>query len=251
MIPKIIHYCWFGGNPLPPFACKCIESWKKFLPDYEIKEWNEENFDVNSVPYVREAYNEKKYAFVSDYVRFFVLYKFGGLYFDTDVEIINNVNDVITKGPFMGCENYPPKDCYPQVNPGLGLGAEPEMLLYKNILDMYRKMHFLDANGQQIPGTVVTFTTELLVEKGLKKEGAVQNVGGVWIYPKDYFCPMDYITGNIDITKNSRTIHHYSATWLPWYGKFEKWICHKLGLRYRDFLHRNVPKIKNIFGGKK
>ena len=101
MIPKVIHYCWFGRNPLPPLAIKCIESWKKFLPDYEIKGWNEDNFDVNIIPYTQEAYQAKKYAFVSDYARFWILYKYGGIYFDTDVEVIRPLDDIIARGPFM------------------------------------------------------------------------------------------------------------------------------------------------------
>ena len=102
MIPKIIHYCWFGHNPLPESAKKCIESWKKYLPGYEIKEWNESNFNVNAIPYTEEAYRLKKYAFVSDYARFWILYHYGGLYFDTDVEVIKRMDDIIERGAFMG-----------------------------------------------------------------------------------------------------------------------------------------------------
>ena len=106
MIPKIIHYCWFGGNPLPKSAIKCIESWKKYLPDYEIKEWNESNFDFSKCAYAREAAEKKKWAFVSDYARFKILYQYGGLYFDTDVEVIKPLDDIIAAGPFMGAENF-------------------------------------------------------------------------------------------------------------------------------------------------
>ena len=104
MIPKIIHYCWFGGKPLPKSAIKCIKSWRKFFPDYEIKEWNESNFDVNMMTYTREAYAAQKYAFVSDVARFWILYREGGVYFDTDVEVIAPMNDIIESGPFMGVE---------------------------------------------------------------------------------------------------------------------------------------------------
>lgn len=104
MIPKVIHYCWFGGNPLPDSAKKCISSWRKYLPDYEIKEWNERNFDVKSIPYTREAYRLKKFAFVSDYARMWILYHYGGIYFDTDVEVIKPFNDIIQRGNFMGFE---------------------------------------------------------------------------------------------------------------------------------------------------
>ena len=126
MIPKIIHYCWFGRNPLPELAQKCIASWRKYLPDYEIKEWNEDNFDVNMIPYTAEAYKAKKYAFVSDYARFWILYKYGGLYFDTDVEVIKPMDDIIARGPFMGCENEAGKGATKLgVNPGPRPGNEP------------------------------------------------------------------------------------------------------------------------------
>lgn len=129
MIPKIIHYCWFGRNPLPELAQKCIASWKKYLPDYEIKEWNEDNFDVNIIPYTAEAYAQKKYAFVSDYARFWILHKYGGIYFDTDVEVIRPIDDIIARGNFMGFETDPNPAkgdaSEGSVAPGLGLGVAP------------------------------------------------------------------------------------------------------------------------------
>ncbi len=134
MIPKIIHYCWFGGNPLPPLAEKCIASWQKFLPDYEIKRWDESNFDVNIIPYTQQAYESKKYAFVSDYARFWILYKFGGLYFDTDVEIIRPMDDIIAAGPFMGCENPAQDGATPNslgIAPGPGPWGKPRPGRYK------------------------------------------------------------------------------------------------------------------------
>ena len=145
MIPKVIHYCWFGRNPLPSLAIKCIESWRKYLPDYEIKEWNEDNFDVNIIPYTQEAYQVGKYAFVSDYARFWILYKYGGLYFDTDVEVIKPMDDIIARGPFMGCEKDVSDTSVASVapglglgvNPGLGLGVNPGLGLYKEIFEMY------------------------------------------------------------------------------------------------------------------
>ena len=125
MIPKIIHYCWFGRGEKPALAKKCIASWRKFFPDYEIKEWNEGNFDVNIIPYTAEAYACKKYAFVSDYARFWVLYKYGGLYFDTDVEVIRPMDDIVARGPFMGIETPATFGNLPNVAPGLGLGGKP------------------------------------------------------------------------------------------------------------------------------
>lgn len=223
MIPKVIHYCWFGRNPLPPLAVKCIKSWKKYLPDYEIKEWNEDNFDVNSIPYTREAYEARKYAFVSDYARFYILYHHGGLYFDTDVEVIKPMDDIIVRGAFMGCEKEANKSgaTVPEIapglelgcNPGLGLGCNPGLGLYAEILELYAGFHFLRANGRLNLKTVVEYTTELLVAKGLKNSDEVQQVSDVWIYPKEYFCPICFETKKCVITENTRTIHHYAASW--------------------------------------
>uniref|UniRef100_UPI004027572F glycosyltransferase n=1 Tax=Segatella hominis TaxID=2518605 RepID=UPI004027572F len=139
MIPKIIHYCWFGLGPLPELAQKCIASWKKYLPDYEIKEWNEDNFDVNIIPYTAEAYQAKKYAFVSDYARFWILYKYGGIYFDTDVEVIRPIDDIVERGNFMGFETGPKLQLKEDaseasVNPGLGMGVAPGLGLIKKML---------------------------------------------------------------------------------------------------------------------
>lgn len=223
MIPKTIHYCWFGRNPLPPLAIRCIESWKRYLPDYEIKEWNEDNFDVNIIPYTKEAYEAKKYAFVSDYARFWILYKYGGLYFDTDVEVIKPLGDIIAKGPFMGCE----KDVWNDeamasavapgfslgVNPGLGLGVNPGFGLYKEILDLYVTLHFIMPDGSLNLKTVVQYTTEILCRHGLKNIKEIQCCAGIWIYPKEYFCPIDYETKKFIITSNTRCIHHFAESW--------------------------------------
>ena len=209
MIPKTIHYCWFGHNSLPESAQKCISSWRKFFPDYEIKEWNEDNFDVNSIPYTREAYEAKKYAFVSDYARFWILFHYGGLYFDTDVEIIKPMDDIIERGPFMGVE-VPDKM---MVAPGLGLGVNPGHELYEVFLDRYATLSFRNTDGSLNQKTIVAYTTEVLVEQGLRKTEGIQQVAGVWIYPADYFNPMDSLTGKLKITENTRSIHWYMNSW--------------------------------------
>lgn len=216
MIPKIIHYCWFGGNPLPDLAVKCITSWKKFFPEYEIKEWNEKNFDLNCCDYVKEAYDAKKWAFVSDYARFWILYKYGGIYFDTDVEVIKNMDDIIEKGAFMGCEitDEEGSDFSVWVNPGLGLGVNPGVDLYKEILESYQTSHFINEFGKCDYKTVVERTTGILKQYCFKNVNEIQKIGGVYIYPKEYFCPMDYSTGKLNITDNSRSIHWYDASWL-------------------------------------
>lgn len=216
MIPKIIHYCWFGRNPLPPLALKCIESWKKFLPDYEIKEWNEDNFDVNMIPYIQEAYKAKKYAFVSDYARFWVLYNHGGLYFDTDVEVIKPMDEIIAKGSFMGCERDGGvvDNENIAVAPGLGLGANPGLELYNELLALYNQLSFIKENGSYNHKTIVAYTTEILQAHGLKNTAEIQKCAGLWIYPKEYFCPINYKTKQLVITPKTYSIHHYTASWL-------------------------------------
>lgn len=232
MIPKVIHYCWFGRNPLPKSAQKCIASWKKFFPDYEIKEWNEDNFDVRMMPYTAEAYDVKKFAFVSDVARFWVLYNEGGLYFDTDVEVIKPMDDIVAKGPFMGVET-PAIEGFqkPTVAPGLGLGAEKGMDFYKEILDYYANQHFLDKmTGKPFADTIVTHTTKLLSEKGLVSTNEIQSTAGLWIYPKEYFNPLEDATGILNVVACTCSIHWYSKTWCDkpmWYFRITR-ILHRI-----------------------
>ena len=228
MIPKTIHYCWFGHGPLPELAQKCIASWRKYLPDYEIKEWNESNFDVNVIPYTSEAYSKGKYAFVSDYARFWVLFRYAGIYFDTDVEVIRPMDDIIERGNFMGFETDPARVCkaHPEkerktenaseasVNPGLGLGVAPGLDLVKRMLDFYEGKHFVYEANMRNQITVVHIATEILLQCGLKHTSGIQKVeDNCYIYPAEYFCPINVTTGRLHITPNTRTIHHYAGTW--------------------------------------
>lgn len=230
MIPKVIHYCWFGGNPLPPLAVKCIESWRKFLPSYEIKEWNESNFDVNCISYTQEAYAAKKYAFVSDYARFYILYHHGGLYFDTDVEVIRAIDGIVARGPFMGCENkVKTGETTLAVAPGLGMAANPGVELYAELLDLYSGLHFKNADGSLNMKTVVSYTTEQLCKHGLKNINEIQEVAGVWVYPKEWFCPIDYDTRKRNDTSNTRLVHHYAASWVPKRTLFLVWLQRQIG----------------------
>ena len=234
-IPKIIHYCWFGGNPLPELAIRCIESWKKYFPDYEIKEWNETNFDVNIIPYTAQAYKAQKYAFVSDYARFWILFKYGGLYFDTDVEIVKNMDEIISKGAFMGCENWAKPGATPTqlgVAPGLGLGVNPGLGLIGEILDHYKTLSFLDKNGKPNLETIVEITTNLLCKYGLKNVNEIQHVREVNIYPKDYFCPIDMITEKLKMTNRTVSIHWYMGSWVE----------HRQWRSIRSFLRKILPE---------
>lgn len=220
-IPKVINYCWFGNGELSPLEKRCIDSWKKYCPDYKIIQWNEENFDIHQIPYMEQAYEKGKWAFVSDLARYLILYKNGGLYFDTDVELTKPINDVIENGPFFGWEDnkYANEPFY--VNPGLGMAAYAGMPFYKTIIEYYKNHNFIDESGRINQKTVCLITTELLENDGMKSNGALQNIDGIVIYPIEYFCPMNKITGSINITNNTVSIHHYS---MSWQNKYERKI---------------------------
>ena len=245
MIPKKIHYCWFGGSPLPDSAKKYIETWKKYCPDYEIIEWNEKNFDIAQNQYCKEAYEAKKWAFVSDYARFWILYKYGGIYFDTDVEVIKPLDDIVAKGPFMGCERDGDKNKSAAIAaaPGLGLGVNPGLALYKEILDLYDTLHFKNSDGSLNLKTVVQYTTETLVKHGLKNTNQIQKCAGIYIYPQEYFCPKNIVTGKLEITKNTYTIHHFDGSWLTPYLKFR----HNLKMFLIKCFGINVVKLLKLF----
>ncbi len=257
MIPRFIHYCWFGHNPLPKSAQKCIDSWRKFLPEYEIKEWNEENFDVNAISYTKEAYEAKKYAFVSDFARFKILYENGGIYFDTDVKVIKSFDEIITRGAFMGREagTYLKNIiCHYQgeglaVAPGLGLGVIPAHPLYKEFLDLYDNLSFKNKDGSLNTKTIVSYTSEILVKHGLGDDNnKPQNIEGIWIYPADVFCPMDHTRGcKLTITHNTVSIHQYDSSWNDHtvlgmiFRKVKHTIIRVLGRTTLDYI-RNIIK---------
>lgn len=236
MIPKTIHYCWFGGKALPRSARRCISSWKKFFPDYSIQEWNESNFDVNIIPYTSEAYAAKKYAFVSDYARFWVLHEYGGVYFDTDVEVIRPMDDIIAKGSFMGMEKKTQeKQKLLYVNPGLGLACPPRHGLWKNIISHYQTLeHFLPEEQ----GTVCTITTAILEKRsGTPLTDSIQEIAGATIYPAEYFCPQAMMGAPTELTEKTRSIHHFDCTWLP---------AHiRLRGRLKGFILRNLQRLTN------
>ncbi|GLG91695.1 glycosyltransferase family 32 protein [Sellimonas catena] len=208
MIPKIIHYCWFGKGKMPELANKCIESWKKKCPDYEIIEWNEENFDINCCPYVKEAYESKKFAFVTDYVRLYAMYTQGGIYMDTDVEVKKNLDIFLENEAFSGFESKT------KIQTGI-MAAQKELPLFKELLDYYKDRHFIDENGQQDTTTNVVTITKILSSKGFIPNGKYQVVAGVTLYPQDYFCPLDDATGIMHDSDNTAAIHWFNKSWVP------------------------------------
>lgn len=227
-IPKVIHYCWFGGAPLGDKEAACIESWQKYLPDYKIKRWDETNFNVTCCDYVEEAYKARKWAFVSDFARFQILFEYGGLYFDTDVELIKPIYDIVERGAFMGMEgDYSAEGdgvseiSTIKVNPGVGLGAPAGSELLAAILDSYNSAHFISPEGDNDETTVVERVTDLLWERGLKNTSGIQKVADFYLYPTEYFCPFDFDSGELNKTDNTRSIHWYGATWLSSSQKLE------------------------------
>ncbi len=209
MIPKKIHYCWFGRNPKPKLAEKCIKSWKKHCPDYEIIEWNEDNFDIQSAPlYVRQAYEAKKWAFVSDWVRLKIVYDNGGIYLDTDVEVIKKLDSLLDHVAYFGFEGGK------FVATGLGFGSERGSDILAELIDSYKEIPFILSNGKYDETTCPTRNTEVFLRHGMKQDGTLQILeNNVVLYPSDYFCPKDPRTGLCEITENTYTIHHFDASW--------------------------------------
>lgn len=210
MIPKKIHYCWFGRGEKPKLAKKCIASWKKYCPDYEIVEWNEDNFDVDMNPYTQMCYEQKKYAFLSDYVRLLVVYEHGGIYFDTDVEVIKNPSFLLEEEAFFGFEIDSEKDKEGIVASGLGFGAVRHSKALKTLLDEYTTL--LDGTKGIIGCPILN--TKGMLKLGMKKEMGIQKLQGVSLYPKEYFNPYESATGKLTKTPNTVSIHWYGGSWL-------------------------------------
>ena len=207
MIPKIIHYCWFGGNPLPDEYKKYMESWRKFCPDYEIIEWNESNYDVTKNKYMHEAYEAKKWAFVSDYARLDIIYNHGGIYLDTDVELIKSLDDLLINEAYMGMESK-----Y-YVATGLGFGAIKGHKVVKELRDYYDDMSFFNPDGSYNLTPCPIYQTQCLMKKGLVQKNEKQLIRGVTIYPSEYFSPISPTGFKQKLTPNTYSIHHYSASW--------------------------------------
>lgn len=207
-IPKIIHYCWFGGGEKPPIFERCIASWRRVLPEYEIMEWNESKFDVSRVEYVRQAYDCHMYAFVSDYVRLIALKQFGGIYLDTDVEVLKPLDSLLCNQVFLGYEESG------GVNPGLIMGSAPQHPFLDELIQYYEKNTFIDKNGCMNTYTTVNNATDVLVKHGLiVNPDKTSNVNGVMVYSKAHFCPDEQARASNSYSEVTFTVHHYAATW--------------------------------------
>lgn len=208
MIPKIIHYCWFGRGEKPELAKKCIASWRRFCPDFEIREWNEDNCGDLAIPFMAEAYAAKKYAFVSDVMRLVVLEQYGGVYFDTDVEVLRDISPLLEDEGFIGFEN----DRF--VNSGQVLAAIPHHPVIGAMIAEYKTLHFLNPDGSINAVGCPHLNSDVMERFGLVRNGQEQLVAGIHVYPEDYFNPMDSTTGKLTKTEHTYSVHWYSMSWM-------------------------------------
>lgn len=243
---KVIHYCWFGGKPLSKMAKKCIKSWKKFFPDYEIKEWNESNFNINICPFVKEAYENKKWAFVSDYARLYALYNEGGVYFDTDMEVIKKCEFLLEDDLFLGYEEN-------QVIAAGVMGASSANNTYiKQLIDWYDRQKEFNTNNvfhYAIPKII----TNIFSQYAKKNVNGIDIInGGIKIYPEEYFYPINYNYSKKNFTKNTYMVHYYNATWAPKEEKIAIYFFRTFGIKFGKFLlnrYYNLCNVKNYMIG--
>lgn len=207
LIPKTIHYCWFGHGYKPKLVHKCIDSWKKHCKDYEIIEWNESSFNVNDSIYTAEAYKSKKYAFVSDYVRLYVMYNYGGIYLDTDVEIVRPLDVFLAQKAFSGFENEH------WISTGI-MASEKGIPIIKEFLEYYTNRHFIKPDGSLDLRTNVKIITEISEAHGFIANNKYQVIHDFTIYPRDYFCPIDDSTGKKHVSENTAAIHWFTKSWM-------------------------------------
>ena len=233
-IPKIIHYCWFGKKEKPEIIKKCIKSWKEKLVDYEIKEWNEENFDINSNLFVKQAYESGKFAFVSDYVRVYALYNYGGIYLDTDVEVYKEfTEDILNKESFWGFEE---KNFIATST----IGAKKGNKFIKKFLESYNNEKFDEKNMT----TNVFIISKIVKGLGINLDGTYQEIEGIaTFYPQEYFSPYDYINCYSKQTENTYTIHHFYKSWLPFSERAKAYIKKVLA---RVIGGHRIAKIREI-----
>lgn len=240
MIPKIIHYCWFGGNPLPDLAVKCIDSWKKFLPEYEIIEWNESNFPIVDFPFAQQALDNRKFAFISDVCRLYAIDKMGGIYMDTDVEALKPLDAFLHHAAFSGFEN---DDFVPT---GI-MAGEKGCQWVKDLLAYYDGRSFVKQDGTLDTTSNTFIITQMMLERGFVMNNKFQEQPGyVAFYPNDYFCPKSYKTGRIELTAHSHCIHHFAKSWIPsrlrwrniWKMRLMNWVGAKNVQFFIDLIKR-------------
>ena len=245
MIPKIIHYCWVGNTPKPKSVLYCIESWKKFCPDYEIKEWNESNYDFSKNHYMKQAYDAKKWGFVPDYARLDIIYQYGGIYLDTDVELVKSFDELLDQDAFMGFENTGDGEYF--VNCGQGFGAVPKHEIIKAARDLYDNLEFINFDGTLNMLASPHYTTQTLCQFGLEQKDKEQKLPNMMIYRSDVLCPKNFRTGKLNVTDKTVSIHHFTASWLD--DQIKKEMEHQQLLeRYFGIkLAKNILLIESVW----
>ncbi len=208
LIPKKIHYMWLGKNPIPDNLQKCIDSWKKYCPDYEIIQWDESNYDLSKNTYMEQAYTAGAYGFVPDYARLDILYNHGGIYMDTDVEVVRNLDHLLYQQAFCGVEKWQ------TINFGGCSGAVKGHEAILRFLERRESLSFLNEDGSQNRTTCGYYDTNVALKNGYKMDGKTQNVMGMNIYAFDYFHPYDYMSGQTVKTKNTYTVHRFNGGWM-------------------------------------
>jgi mannosyltransferase OCH1-like enzyme len=240
MIPKIIHYCWFGGNPIPQEHAAYIEGWRRLLPGYEFKRWDEGNFDISIVSFTAQVAATKKWGFIVDYIRAWTVFNYGGIYIDTDVELLKSLDDLLESNICLsGFENEK------FINPGNIFAGEKGCVIAKELMDFYASYNFIGENGEPNLTPSPKIFTDLLLKYGLKQNGAYQVLkdGIFTAYPAEYFCPMQYLTGKLTITKNTYSIHHYDGSWLTEEQKNDNRIVHTIYRKFGDTILSKFLKI--------
>ena len=241
MIPKKIHYCWFGRNPLPKVVEECMASWRRVMPEAEIIRWDESNYDVTAVPYVAAAYKAKKWAFVSDYVRLDVIYREGGIYLDVDVELLKPLDPLLTDRAFCGREDEL------KVNTGLVLAAEAGHPIVRGMRDAYLGYQYLDEKDNFSSPACPVLQTDYLRPLGLlPMRSGYQDIQGIRVYPQEYFNPVDEF-GVPHLTSNSYCLHHAMASWLPAKWRFFKAIRRAAERVCGPHVLRMLVGVKRIF----
>lgn len=208
LIPKKLHYMWLGGGELPDTLKRCIDSWEKYCPDYEIIRWDENNYDISKHQYMKEAYEAKAYGFVPDYARLDILYNEGGIYLDTDVEIKRNIDDLLYQEAFCGVEKWQ------IINFGGMSGAVKGHPMVKKFLDAREDILFINPDGSQNRNTCGYYDTKVALDNGYRIDGTTQCLNGMNIYAYDYFHPYDYMTGLLNMTENTHSVHWFNGGWL-------------------------------------
>lgn len=251
-IPRIIHFCWLSGEPYPNNIQKCLDSWKKNLPSYEIKLWSKDTFDINSVQWVRESFEAKKYAFAADYIRFWALYHYGGIYLDSDIEVLKNYDAFLNHKSFIGFE-------YLGIPEAATIGAIPGMTWIKECLNYYENRSFYKEDGS-ICDDAVPYLIRLVLNKHYKHDfrenGKIQVFDNLVVYPYYYFSPKNYYTDEIEKNNLTVSVHRFASAWGPkakrcWVMKLHMFVIRILGKKRHDRLYRKIKKYPQLFNGDK